>query len=168
MNSQPPTDNLSSKKLYAIVMLLTALIGTLAQVVVVPPTWNWWPYEGSKVQTPPPPVLTDDRSTPRKDPLQSQPNVCGTWVSATSGKQYDFVCQGQGSFEIYEVSDKGLSKNGSGRLTEEGNVEADLLSVPKNRRARLRLRLSADGRRMEGSWQGEDPRESGQLTFHRG
>ena len=166
MNSQPPLNNLSGNRFYAIAMLLAALIGTLAQVVVIPPTWKWWPYEETKPQTSvtptPTPNLTDKAGS-----LQNQTNVCGTWVSMTSRKRYDFVCQGQGAFEIYEISDKGLSKNGSGKLTEEGNVEADLLSMPKNRRAHLRLRLSADGRRMEGSWQGEDPRESGQLMFHR-
>lgn len=164
MNSQPPADNLSNNKVYAVAMLLAAIIGTLAQVVVIPPTWKWWPYEESKAQTSATPVPTP---TPKVVPLQGQTNVCGTWISATSRKRYDFVCQGQGSFEIYEVSDKGLSKNGSGKLTEDGSVEADLLSMPKNRRARLKLRISADGRRMEGSWQGEDPRESGQLMFQR-
>lgn len=167
MNSQPSADSLSSKRLYAVAMLLAALIGTLAQVVVVPSALNWWPNDKPKAQTSATPAPTTI-SAAKTGPLQSQPNVCGTWVSATSQKRYDFVCQGQGSFEIYEISDKGLNKNGSGKLTEEGNVEADLLSMPKNRRAYLRLRLSADGRRMEGSWQGEDPRESGQLMFHRG
>lgn len=166
MNSQPSVDSLSGKKLYALVMLLTALVGALAQVVVVPPAWGWWPYEGLKTQTSATPAPIP-KPAPKTEPLQSQPNVCGTWASATSRKRYDFVCQGQGSFEIYEVSDKGLSKNGSGRLTEEGNVEADILSMPKNRKAHLRLKLSADGRRMEGPWWGDDPRESGQLTFYR-
>ncbi|HEY9405716.1 MAG TPA: hypothetical protein VIQ24_23905 [Pyrinomonadaceae bacterium] len=163
MNSQPPLNNLSSNRFYAIAMLLAALIGTLAQVVVIPPTWKSWPYEEPKPQ----PSVTPVPTPTKAETFQSQINVCGTWLSMTSQKRYDFVCQGQGAFEIYEVSDKGLSKNGSGKLTEEGNVEADLLSMPKNRRAHLRLKLSADGRRMEGTWQGEDPRESGQLMFHR-
>lgn len=166
MNSQPPADNLSNNKVYAVAMLLAAIIGTLAQVVVVPPALKWWPYEEQKAQTSATPAPTPN-PTPKSGTLQSQTNVCGTWVSATSQKRYDFVCQGQGSFEIYEVSDKGLSKNGSGKLTEDDSVEADLLLMPKNRRAHLRLKLSADGRRMEGSWQGEDPRESGQLMFQR-
>lgn len=166
MNSQPPTNNLSSSRRYAVAMLLMALISAVAQVVVVPPTWKWWPYEESKAQTSATPTPTPS-PTPKTAPLQTQANVCGTWVSMTSQKRYDFVCQGQGSFEIYEVSNRGLNKNGSGRLTEDGNVEADLLSMPKNRRAHVKLKLSADGRRMEGSWRGEDPRESGQLTFHR-
>ena len=151
MSSQPPTGRFPRKSLYAAVMLLCALVGTLAQVVVVPPAWNWWPFKK--------PVQTSTTPTP---------DVCGTWVSATSRKRYDFVCQGQGAFVIYEVTDKGISKNGWGRLMEEGNVEADLQSMPKNRKAHLRLKLSTDGRSMEGSWQGDDPREFGQLMFHRG
>lgn len=166
MNLQPPVDNLSNTKRYAIAMLLMALISAVAQVVVVPPTLKLWPFEESKAQTSATPASTPS-PTPQTVPLQSQSNVCGTWMSATSRKRYDFICQGEDYFEIYEVSDKGLSKNGSGKLTKEGNVEADLLSMPKNRRAHLRLRLSVDGRRMEGSWQGKDPRESGQLMFHR-
>lgn len=149
MNLQPLKNGMSRRTLYASVMLLTAVIGMLAQVIVVPPAWKWWPYTEVKEQ-----------------PTLNQRNVCGTWVSATSRKRYDFVCLGQGSFEIYEVSDQGLSKNGSGKLIED-NVEAELLSMPKSRRAHLRLKLSADGLRMEGSWQGDDPRESGQLMFHR-
>jgi hypothetical protein len=165
MSSQPP-DNLSNKRLYAITMLLTALIGMLAQVIVVPPTLKWWPYEESKAKTWATPSPTPSPIS-KTAPHQGQHTVCGTWVSATSRKRYDFVCQGEGSFEIYEVSASGLDKNGTGKLTEEGNVEADLLSKPKNRSAHLRLKLSADGSRMEGSWQGKDPRESGQLMFYR-
>lgn len=150
MNLQSLKNGMSRKTLYALVMLLTAVIGALAQVVVVPPAWNWWPYKQRKEQ---PPVI--------------QRTVCGTWVSETSRKRYDFVCQGQGFFEIYEVSDKGLNKNGSGKLIEGDNVEVELLSMPKNRRAHLKLKLSSDGLRMEGSWRGDDPREYGQLLFHR-
>ncbi len=166
MNLQPPANNLSNTKFYAVAMLLAALIGTAAQVVGLPPAWKWWPYKEPGAQTSATPAPSPSPTT-QAGSLQGPPNVCGTWVSATSRKRYDFVCQGQRSFEIYEIGDKGLSKNGSGKLTEEGGVEADLISMPKNRRARLRLKLSTDGRRMEGSWQGEDPRESGQLMFHR-
>src|SRR5215470_5951756 len=158
MSSRPPTNRFFRKPLYAAVMLLTAVIGTLAQVVVVPPAWNWWPYERQET--------TATKPASSASPTR-QSNVCGTWVSASSGKRYDFVCQGQGAFEIYEISDQGLSKNGSGKLTEEGIVEADLLSMPKNRIAHLRLGLSADGRSMEGAWHGDDPRESGQLMLQR-
>lgn len=165
MKLQSLKDRVSRKTLYPAVMLLTALIGTLAQVVVVPPAWNWWPYEPPKAKTT---VTPDTRQPePKTNPLPSQHTVCGAWISVTSRKRYDFVCGGGGSFEIYEVTDKGLSKNGWGKLTEGGAVEADLVSMPKNRKAHLRLRLSPDGRRMDGSWQGDDPRESGNLIFQR-
>jgi hypothetical protein len=39
--------------------------------------------------------------------------------------------------------------------------------LTKNRMAYLKLRLSTDGQKMEGSWHGDDPRETGLLTFHK-
>ncbi len=165
MSWQPPTDNLANSRAYAITMLLAVILGAVAQAFMAPPIT--WLFEKSRGQaaampSPTPAPAPNETSSPR-----SRQNVCGVWVSSTSRKRYDFVCQGQDSFEIYEVSDGGLNKNGAGKLTEDGYVEADLISRPKDRRARLRLKLSADGRTMEGTWQGDDPRESGQLRFHR-
>ncbi len=158
MNGQQPPDDITKNKKYALAILLVAIISAISQTLVVPPAWKLWPAEEPRAQTSPTPAAT---------PIQNRPNVCGIWVSSTSQKRYDFVCQGGDSFEIYEVSDQGINKNGSGKLTEGSKVEAEILSTPKNRKARLKLMLSTDGRRMEGSWKGDDPRESGQLMFHR-
>ncbi len=163
---QPPQFDWSKTKFYTGVALITMLLGIGIQASLVPTAW--WPIlfpaptERPGPQSSPVPVTISSAN-----PLVRQQNVCGVWLSETSRKRYNFICQAQDSFEIYEISDQGLNKNGSGKLTEDGNIEAEFLSLPKNRRAHLKLRLSADGRKMEGSWQGDDPRESGRLLFHR-
>jgi hypothetical protein len=157
---QPPIDDISKNKMYALAMLLAALVAAAGQVAGVPPAWlNLWAQQETIAKTSATPA-------PTATPPPSQPSVCGTWASETSPRRYNFVCQGQGSFEIYELGDTGPNKTGSGVLTEDG-VEADILSVPKNRKAHFKLRLSADGRKMEGTWKGKDPRESGQVMFRR-
>lgn len=168
MNSQMPQQQFdwNKTKLCAVVAILTLLVG----VAMVPPAW--WPILFSQPnqspvgQSPPQPPPNSPVSTPVVNVEQWQ-SVCGEWVSTTSRKQYNFVCQGKESFEIYEMAAQGLSKTGSGKISPEGGVAAYLLSSPKNRKAHLRLRLSADGRTMAGSWQGDDPRESGRLMFLR-
>jgi hypothetical protein len=89
------------------------------------------------------------------------------WLSETSGKQYNFVCTPQGSFEMYEISDQGQRDVGSGIVAGDGNLDADLHVLTKNKWVHLKLRLSEDGRKMEGSFRGSDPREAGGLTFHK-
>ena len=163
---QPPQGAWTKTKFYALIVSLAVLIGTLAQALVVPPAWTWWPV-GSPAQEHAVQNSASSVATPSSAPAMGQPNVCGVWRSGTSGKRYNFVCKGQDSFEIYEVSAQGVTKNGSGTLTKESTVEASLLSLPKNRMAYLKLKLSTDGRSMEGSWRGDDLRESGQLVFHR-
>lgn len=163
---QPPQGDWTKTKFYVLIMLLAVLIGALAQALMVPPAWKLWsvdsPAQGPTVQN-----SASLVATPTSSYVVGQSNVCGVWRSTTSGKRYKFVCKGQDSFEIYEVSAQEVTKSGSGTLTKENNVEASLLSVPKNRMAYLKLRLSADGSSMEGSWRGDDPRESGRLVFHR-
>lgn len=174
---QRPDSDWTKTKLYAGIMLLATLAGAGVQVLLVPPAWwpiFWPPNQGqnertaqAQTQTPPQqshPAPVVDQTTVQKPPQQ---NVCGVWLSATSQKRYNFVCLGNDSIEIYEVTSQGTNKNGSGRLTGEGGVEASILSSPKNRWAHLKLRLSADGQRLQGSWRGDDPRESGQSTFYR-
>jgi hypothetical protein len=161
MNSQMPQQQFdwNRTKLCAAVAILTLLAG----IAMVPPAW--WPILFPRpFQSPVTPPSLPEPPVSVAEPRQ---NVCGEWLSATSRKQYNFVCQGKDSFQIYEVTGEGLNKTGSGNMSAGGDVDADLLSSPKNRRAHLRLRLSTDGRTMTGSWQGEDPRESGQLMFHR-
>jgi hypothetical protein len=168
MSSQPPQQPQSDwtkGKFYAAVTILTALIGLGIQALLVPPAWwpiFWPPASGPAPQSSPTPA-----TSPSAAPVPRQQNVCGVWLSTTSQKRYDFICQGQAAFEVYEVTAQGLNKIGSGRLTEDGNVEASLFISPKNRRAYLNLKLSSDGRKLEGTWKGDDPREFGQLQFNR-
>jgi hypothetical protein len=160
MNYQP------TQPPYARITVLALFLAAIAQLLLVPPAWKVWPFTSPTLE----PISLNSpipAPTPHVKPLTEQESICGMWLSETSRKQYNFVCQGQNLFEIYEVGDQGLNKNGSGKIFEGGDVEADILSLTKNRKAHLKLRLSNDGRKMEGSWRGDDPRESGQLTFHR-
>lgn len=101
------------------------------------------------------------------DIVSRQKQVCGEWLSATSRKLYNFICRGQDSFDIYEISDRGQNKYGTGKITEGGSIEAEILVLPMNRKAYLKLTPSADGRKLEGPWHGDDPRESGLLIFYK-
>lgn len=163
---QHPQGEWTKKKFYALILLLAVLIGALAQALVVPPDWKSLSV-GSPAQEPAVHNSGSPVGTPSSAPVVGQLDVCGVWLSETSGKRYNFICKGQDAFEIYEVSAQGVAKNGAGTLTQENTVEASLLSLPKNRMAYLKLRLSADGRSMEGAWRGDDPREAGQLIFYR-
>jgi hypothetical protein len=92
---------------------------------------------------------------------------CGLWQSETSEKRYTFICQNENLFDVY-LSDpnEGLVKVGTGSF-EGANVEADLYVKSKNRSAHLSLKLSADGKALEGTWTGLDPREYGQIKFYK-
>jgi hypothetical protein len=92
---------------------------------------------------------------------------CGVWQSETSGKRYNFICQDERTFEIYENDpSQGLIKVGSG-IISQGRVDGTLLVRGKDRTATLSLTLSTDGQKMEGSFKGSDPREFGELVFQR-
>lgn len=179
---QRPDSDWTKTKVYAGVMLLATFVGAGVQVLLVPPAW--WPIfrppnQGQNERTAQGPTSQEPEQVPPQQsspmPVVKQPagqtspqqKVCGVWLSTTSQKRYNFVCQGNDSFEIYEVTSQGANKNGSGKLTGDGNVEASLLASPKNRWAHMKLRLSDDGQRLQGSWRGDDPRESGQLMFYR-
>ena len=105
----------------------------------------------------------------RDDSLQR--TVCKEWSSATSKKRYNFVCNGPGAIDVYEVTSKGTRKVGFGNFTADRRVEVELMAQPNNKRAPLRraylnLTPSQDGKKLEGPLTGDDPREVGQLTFH--
>jgi hypothetical protein len=172
MTTQLPSRSQSDwtkTKIYAVIIAVTAIIGAgaafyqawrLAQAVGL--------HAGPIVQYSPAPTATPSSvPTTSATLVARQQNICGVWLSATSRKKYNFVCQGEGLFEIYEVGESGASKTGTGKIASDGSVEAALLSLAKNRRAQLKLTLSDDGRRLEGSWRGEDPRESGRLMFNK-
>ncbi len=171
---------------YAIIMLLVLFIGAVSQALMVPPAWK--PKEGpsqthkSVVQNPVPPVASlpshevVERShreperpvaSPPSPSLTRRSDICGVWVSATSQKQYDFVCQEQDTFQVRQISGQGPKNRGLGKVTEDGKIEADLIILSKDRTAHLSLQLSEDGQKIEGTWRGDDPIESGQLTFYR-
>jgi hypothetical protein len=100
-------------------------------------------------------------------PVTSQSPICGLWQSETSSKRYNFICKNQNFFELYEVgADQGLTKVGSGTANGDA-IEVDFFSIAKNRSAKLKLKLFADGQKLEGTMQGIDPRESGWLTFRK-
>jgi hypothetical protein len=183
INQPPATQNAwTQTKIHARVALLAMVVGASAQALLVFPAWNFWPFASATQESTQRTSPTSSPSSSTSPPAKTSPspslsassnasavqqNVCGVWLSETSRKQYNFVCHGQGFFEIYEMSPQGLNKVGAGKITEDGNVEADLVPSTKPRTAHLRLRLLTDGRKMEGPWFGDDPREKGQLTFHK-
>lgn len=117
-----------------------------------------------------PPPLAEKVLSPAKDEVLQQ-RVCKEWSSITSKKRYDFVCNGPDSLDVYEVTSQGKKKVGFGKFTADKRVEVELMVQPNNRkaplrRARLNLTPSPDGKRLEGSLSGDDPREVGQLTFN--
>lgn len=145
-------------------MLLAIVLTALATALQVPQSISQWIRslrQEAVVEKGVSPVAESSiKPRPRQD-------VCGTWQSQTSQKHYNFVCRSEGLFEVYEVSTGGLIRAGSGNVDADGSVEAHLVSPAKNRRGRWKLKLSPDGRTMQGPWYGEDPREFGQLTFYK-
>ena len=145
---------------YAGWTLFAVFIGALATALLVPPAWQ-------QVE-----LLKEKQRDSEVKPVPPAPaavgtTVCGVWRSETSNKLYKYDCLNKSVFDVYELRGKVLDRTGSGQITEEGTVEADIVSMPKNRRARLWLRLAPDGRTMSGSWRGDDPQESGALVFYR-
>lgn len=153
----------SKTRIYAAIMIAAALV----QIS----TWKGWPFNRSEAVPPDnqeqitqgtvPPI-----AGPSTNPSDKKQGICGGWH--TAHRQYNFVCQGQTSFEIYEGGDQGMIRRGSGRITSSGAIEADLFSSAKNRTGHLILNLSADGESLEGPWHGDDPRETGRLEFRKG
>lgn len=170
---QPPTPQISwtTTKPYAVIIALGTIIMAGAAFYEAWRHWGLTPASETPAMVP----VALGSPTPSASPaLTATPalatkhqNICGTWLSSSSHKKYNFVCHGEGFFEIYEVSEGGANKTGTGKITDDGSVEADLISLEKNRKAQLRLRLSTNGQMMDGSWRGEDPRESGRLTFQK-
>lgn len=151
---------------YAVLMLLVLVVTAVSTAMLVPPAWRAV-IDRSQTTEPivrSPAPLFDGPSVDSQPGLKS---VCGLWRSGNSRKQYGFICQQQNAFKIHEINGQGPNNTGSGKVTEDGKVEAHLLILPKKRTAHLKLQLSADGQKLEGTWNGDDPREAGQLTFHR-
>jgi hypothetical protein len=173
LQPQPPKQgkDYSGHILVVLLSLLLALAGVIVgalQIQRVPPPWWPWGPTNRIVEVSPTPTPTPQSSpvvTP--SPVIQQFSICGSWQSETSGKRYNFVCRNINFFEIYEVgTDLGLTKVGSGTITGEV-IKASYFSTTKRRNAKLELKPSADGMKLEGTMQGDDPREAGWLTFHR-
>jgi hypothetical protein len=113
------------------------------------------------------PPANQPSANPPAPPHAKRSDVCGAWLSETSQKQYDFVCHGQGTLQVRQVSGAGLKNTGVGTFTDDGRIEADLMILPKNRTAHLSLKLSPDGQKIVGVWHGDDHDEHGDLTFRR-
>ncbi len=153
---------------YASLTLVALFIGALAQAAQVPKSVM------DLVRQLRTPDLTLRREVPAVPepsvmprPTGSERDICGEWLSETSQRQYNFVCNGEGVFDVYEVSDGGMKKSGSGRVIGDGSIEADLVSQTKNRKGHWTLKISSDRRMMQGPWYGEDPREFGHLTLRK-
>lgn len=177
MSSQPQSKDLSKHRGYLIATLITAVVAAIAQALGLLPLYKIYPTEtpintpGVEISVPPSVEPPPTQNPPNTNPPTTQSlmlqNLCGGWFSETSQKRYDFVCQAQAYFDIYDVTDQGRNKVGSGKMLEGGTIEANILVLKKNRIAHLTLSISADGRKMNGSWQGNDPREFGKITFHK-
>lgn len=170
---QPPRQgrDWSGHIVIVLLMLLLALAGVIVGAMQVQRLPTWWPWGTDNTNrvleevSPTPTPKSSPVATPL--PVISQSSVCGIWLSRTSGKRYNFICQNQNFFELYEVgSDQGLTKVGSGTVNGDA-IEVDFFSTIKRRSAKLKLTLSADGQKLEGTMQGNDPRESGWLTFQK-
>lgn len=180
MQSSPTSTNGTRTKQYAVTMLLVTILAAVAQLLVLPPTWLTFWASNPSIQNPVGPTSAEAQptvSSPPSHAVATLPSgrdaltsklVCAEWLSESSGRRYNFICQDQTSFDIYENRGGLLTKVGSGRLVEDGSLEADIRVAEKDRLAHLRLRLSSDGQKIEGSFHGDDPRESGHLVFHRG
>jgi len=165
-NDQPAFVDWTKTRTYASLALLATFITAAAAGLTAlsrsfPPEQPVIPVQ-QEVKTLPSPPAKDD---------SLQRTVCKEWSSATSKKRYNFVCNGPGSIDVYEVTSQGTKKVGFGKFTADRRVEVELMVQPNNKRAPLRraylnLIPSSDGKNLEGPLTGDDPREVGQLTFH--
>ena len=147
------------RTIYTIIGLLISFGILVSTALLVPPAWWKGRSPGPNSNTAPP--ITNPQ-------VKKQPEVCGVWVSETSEKKYSFVCKDQNSFQIDEVNFNGHTNSGSGSFTDGGHINADLFIPKRSRMAHLRLQLSSDGKRIDGTWVGDDPaNESGIVAFHR-
>jgi len=104
---------------------------------------------------------------PRQNSAVSSKEHCGVWQSVNSGKQYTFVCRDERQFDVYENDSTGpFVKIGSGEF-KQGIVEAEVVTRKENRPAHLSLQLSQDGKGLEGTLRGLDPRENFPISFRK-
>lgn len=159
---EPPPD-ITKHKVYALIILVATILAAVAQALVVPPSWlTLWATQSQNKETIKDPAPVE--ASPSAPPITTQ-NVYGVWLSEKSKKKYQFIYHDQNTFVIYEVGDRVLNEVGSGKIDADGSIEADILAKKKGRKAHFRLKLSPDGKKIDGSWKGDDPRESGSIVF---
>ena len=163
MNSQPPSPGRTEWTGYATLTLILVFVGALAEALQVPQSLNEF---FNKIKNPEE-VISKEIPPPPHSPLPViQTEVCAHWSSENSSRQYSFICVGAENLDIYEVNNGRLIKIGSGRFSD-GKINAEVVSLTKNRRGYWQLELSSDKTTLEGSWQGDDPRESGNLKLRK-
>jgi hypothetical protein len=158
---------------YACLVLMATLAST---GVLVYKTMKSDSVQGREqpASTPSPTPMPTPSPTPwEKNPevLARQQRVCSEWIFALTGGRYNFVCRGSDTFDIYVVRDNGSKRVGAGKIGTDGSVEGDLL-IPKHpdsapRHSHWSLKITTDGKRLEGTHYGEDPREEFPLIFDR-
>ena len=170
MQPQTPTKP-PANKYVILITAIAASVTALATLLLVPPAWlgNPWIQErlGRPLQRLPIPTAPEGKKREGDQQTVGPSNIGGFWRSQTSNKLYTFICISSDYFEIYENDPNlGTVKVGFGKIFQR-TVEATFLSIGKGRMASLRLRLSEDDKKLEGTFQGLDARESGSLVFVR-
>jgi hypothetical protein len=175
MSFQPSRTRTSAKN-YKRALVIAALMTAIATaLLVIPPWWHLIMEPGLTPGPGPVPTLPVSSPTPvpsvsdqvRPVTRQPQQQVCARWQSNESQKTYDFICQGPGAFLVRQIDSDGRENTGTGTASADGQVQVEILIARNNRTAHLRLRLSGDGQRLEGSWYGNATVESGEVSFHR-
>jgi hypothetical protein len=184
--SSRPTFRRNSNTSYRRIMLIIALVAALSAALMVFPAWwsgvfnppngSTGPGSNSNTQATvvsPSPIVGIGSPSPSPTPTPTptlrvaQRAICGKWRSVSSQKNYNFICQGQGTFQIQEMNDRGQTNTGSGTIGPNGEISADLLIARNDRTAHLSLQLSSDGQWLVGTWNGVSKTEAGSISFQR-
>ena len=171
MSSQPASRRNSNTNFRRNALFWAALTAISTALMVVAaflnPVTNAPPQQKVVVVPAPTPAPAQTPEAVRAPIPTPGPTLCGRWRSVKSQKDYNFVCRGQNSFQIQELNDGLQNNSGSGWISSNGEIQAELLIAKKDRTAHLRLQLSSDGQRLDGTWYGNHARESGTLSFYR-
>lgn len=166
---------------YKLAMLILAVVMTLAAILALVPSYRTMLIDIKGLAGPVPTIYPAPSPTPASagvsqptpitnlpQPTPQQHQVCGRWRSQRSEKTYDFICHSATTFQVRQVDDAGGENTGTGTVAPDGQeVQAQILIARNNRTAYLRLRLSSDGQRLDGSWSGNAAVETGAVSFHR-
>ncbi len=167
MSFQPGQPRRTEWTGYATLTLILLFIAAIAQALQVPHSINQWLRSlNTKEET----LISQVSPVPVPEPVKAKAryqDMCAEWVSSNSQRPYDFICTGPSTFDVHEASNGQLTRIGSGRVVAEDHLEAEVVSPTKNRKGYWQLQLSPDKNTMEGTWHGDDPRESGRLQFRK-